>query len=1750
VLNRKKRALRSQTTGLGRIGRVLLSVAVGISATLVGTQASHAANTVTVNLPTQKLIVSNNSSVGINGASISDSGGTSQNLLVNITLTNIGASNDYLSIDTSTVSGIAAAYPYSGSTFNNFTLISFTGTLANVNSILGSSRFKFNKGSTAASGVLPSIAITASEMPPSSTIAYNSVNGHYYQYIAYSTTVTVSSSCTTYNSSSTCIKDQTQTEAYKFASAYTFGGKSGYLVSITSASENLFVQNQIGSGVQNVWIGASDHTAFGGEGIWQWMGQNAPEYKLTFGHASPATPCITFTDNTHANNDFSVTSDTCGGTNGLNSYGVWDAGNTYMQYWTNDTTTANGVSTAGYSNWCTGEPNNADSGHGENSAVTNWSGSTRNGSSCWNDLYDTNNGGVAGFVIEYGDANSPGNFSGASSSATVNVFLNPVFSINAGNNQSATVDSQVATVPQVKLVDEAGNVVTGTPTVTWAVTGGGGVLGATTSTINATTGYATPTSWTMGTNKGTDTITATLSDTANPTTLTFVATAIGVKQSPVSISNGSTTAGLTYALSASGGTTATAIVFTTSSANCSISGTTLITSFSTSSYTCLVIATRPGGTHYQDETATATISMAASVNGLSYPTVLTDIAGSTVWGDPSPAASGGTGAITYSISASPGNITNRITINPTTGRVTVNTNALATDQGTYTITATDTLGDTFTTTLPINFVPGCTVTSATSGGITVETVTSGTNCGIVLPNYPTHFLVVGGGGQGGSGRGGGGGAGGLVYNTFTPQAGSVYTVTVGTGGQANSGQRGASGTESYVSLNNNKIIVAGGGGGGGGLNTDTTNIGNGADAPSLSATPSFSARGSGGGAGTNFSNPTIYYSAGGAGFKSGGSSYKCTSNYVTNDHMRTNGGGGGAGANGSGGGTNCATQNLSNVSAPNGGAGLAYAISGVNTYYAGGGGGSDGRADGLSECQNYYSTLKGTGGSGVGGNGAQYCVVYDTSTTSGLTYVAETAAAANTGSGGGATIRSFTTSGYVGYGADGIALFRFINQAPVILGVNCDTRTALFSSNTLTTTATLPETLTATMDTSSVTLLNRVYQWQYRTSSASNTWINIGYNSPVETFTAGTGVFLNGAQIRLAVTDSDTVDTSTDTLNLTSYSSIITLTINAATTFTTAKQNVSYTYGSGTNTVLTRTTSGGTAPLVINTAYSATPNSGALIQDTSTVSGTLYETVTSRAFNYGSTGVTYETITVADAVGYVFTETLTITVTKAGTLTFQADALTSLTYSLDSVTVRATTSTTGLVANDTYTVGSYIFQPLGSRSCSQGGYCNIGDTGPAGGIVFADLTANNVELAQTGITSGGRYLEAAPVDLTGTYVYCSGPATLGSENNASSPGFGSYGTYWLVQDGCTGGAAVSAANYSVNGFSDWFLADRDEMTAMTATSALRTAIGINAARTYWTTTRYSIVPSRAIAFSGADGSYTDYDSTTAFYARAIRTFNPTSDLMLIGSPTTTPPTNAGTYQITIDSTTVSFQSGNINNYATRVYNTGQVTINKASHKYLLANESVTALTWPYGSSITLTAFSDRGETTTATFAKTNGTGSTCTLTTIDSKTATLSATSTNQTAAICYITLSRPATANFNAITGATITIAFTLFTVNSANPYYAGGGNMAIGIGGPSTYVASDTASVISAIYDNTTSSSSVFHAGDSITLTGTYLDGVTQIKFIGGGTTVTFSANSSPTTLTFTLPGDVVSGPVLVQKPALDGRGYKSGRFNITIT
>ncbi|EKE19944.1 MAG: hypothetical protein ACD_8C00080G0006 [uncultured bacterium] len=249
-----------------------------------------------------------------------------------------------------------------------------------------------------------------------------------------------------------------------------------------------------------------------------------------------------------------------------------------------------------------------------------------------------------------------------------------------------------------------------------------------------------------------------------------------------------------------------------------------------------------------------------------------------------------------------------------------------------------------------------------SGNDAIHTFTSSGNFNINT-DKPVEVLVVAGGGAGGAtnvGNAGGGGAGGLVYdNNFSVSSGN-YAVTVGAGGATS----GANGQNSVFST-----LTAVGGGRGGSYSLYGPSNG-----------------GSGGGSGQYHpSSNSLATGTSGQGNNGGGT--------APNSPRYGGAGGGGVGAvGGNDYGTNSREGGF-------GGSGVAYSISGISTYYAGGGAGSSHGSATVGIPQ---------GGAGGGGNGRY-----------GAT--AATSGSPNTGGGGGGGGENVAS----GTGGSGIVIIRY-----------------------------------------------------------------------------------------------------------------------------------------------------------------------------------------------------------------------------------------------------------------------------------------------------------------------------------------------------------------------------------------------------------------------------------------------------------------------------------------------------------------------------------------------------------------------------------------------------------------------------------------------------------------------------------------------------------------------------------------------------
>ena len=180
--------------------------------------------------PTATSYTQNTSNQIVSGFSVSGFNAASS-LLITVGLVNPPAGT---TLRFNTTAGVTASTGYTIS--SNFTRISFTGTLANVNAVLSSLRL--NTGSVPGNVY---IAVTATENPVG--YFYLPTNGHFYRPIS---------------------TGAFYTNAKSAAAATTFKGQQGYLVTITSPDEDAFIFNNVPQ--SQIWFALSDAAQ---EGFWR-----------------------------------------------------------------------------------------------------------------------------------------------------------------------------------------------------------------------------------------------------------------------------------------------------------------------------------------------------------------------------------------------------------------------------------------------------------------------------------------------------------------------------------------------------------------------------------------------------------------------------------------------------------------------------------------------------------------------------------------------------------------------------------------------------------------------------------------------------------------------------------------------------------------------------------------------------------------------------------------------------------------------------------------------------------------------------------------------------------------------------------------------------------------------------------------------------------------------------------------------------------------------------------------------------------------------------------------------------------------------------------------------------------------------------------------------------------------------------------------------------------------------------------------
>ena len=227
----------------------------------------------TVNTPSSSSFIQNTSNQSISGFSLSNFK-SNVTLLVTIGLVNppIGTN---LSLTTTT--GLTRSIGYNS--WSNFSRISFTGTLSNINTALSS--LKLNTGSNPGNVY---IAVTATENP--SGYFYLPSNGHFYRPMNGSISYT---------------------NAKNNASSQTFKGQQGYLVTITSMDEQNFIHANVP--VSNIWFALSDAAL---EGRWRI-------------DAGPENGTLVWTTSSNVNNS-TTNSYSSAGTTSSGQFTAWASG--------------------------------------------------------------------------------------------------------------------------------------------------------------------------------------------------------------------------------------------------------------------------------------------------------------------------------------------------------------------------------------------------------------------------------------------------------------------------------------------------------------------------------------------------------------------------------------------------------------------------------------------------------------------------------------------------------------------------------------------------------------------------------------------------------------------------------------------------------------------------------------------------------------------------------------------------------------------------------------------------------------------------------------------------------------------------------------------------------------------------------------------------------------------------------------------------------------------------------------------------------------------------------------------------------------------------------------------------------------------------------------------------------------------------------------------------------------------------------
>jgi len=189
------------------------------------------------------------------------------------------------------------------------------------------------------------------------------------------------------------------------------------------------------------------------------------------------------------------------------------------------------------------------------------------------------------------------------------------------------------------------------------------------------------------------------------------------------------------------------------------------------------------------------------------------------------------------------------------------------------------------------------------------------------------------------------------------------------------------------------------------------------------------------------------------------------------------------------------------------------------------------------------------------------------------------------------------------------------------------------------------------------------------------------------------------------------------------------------------------------------------------------------------------------------------------------------------------------------------TDLTGLQPGTNYLVRAFATNSLGTEYTSNNGVITpieVGDVGPAGGIVFYDKGNYN---------GGWRYLEAAPVEAESDLTF--GCDFTHVQNTSTGVSAGEENTQLIIWNGCNSPASSYCYNLAYNGFDDWFLPSRDELSYMYTNLKLNN-LGDFSETLYWSSSEFSDVISYNLSM--LDGGSGQFLKSNQFKVRPVRGF--------------------------------------------------------------------------------------------------------------------------------------------------------------------------------------------------------------------------------------------------------------------------------------